>query len=175
MLSRAIRDRVLGLPLYREAPSLHTYIGAIEGEVATDGIVEAALASGRRVFCPRVVRGPDRLESYEIRSLDELIPGPRGLREPDPARARRVAEEEIGLVLVPGIAFDRRGHRIGFGAGFYDRFLGALGAPTVGLAFSLQIVHRVPCAKRDVPADWIVTEEETIDCRSTRVSLGTNR
>ena len=168
VLSQAIAERLYGLDAYRDADTVHLYIGAVEGEVATRNIAEETLARGKRVLCPRVERRPNRLESFEIRSLDELAESAHGLWEPDPARARRADDGEIDLVIVPGIVFDRRGRRIGFGAGFYDRFLAGFQSPRVALAFSLQVVAKVPHTDRDVPVDWIVTEEETIECRSAR-------
>jgi 5,10-methenyltetrahydrofolate synthetase len=167
-LSERIAARLFALEPYREARVVHLYVGAVDGEVETRAIALDALQQGKRVACPRVVRSPARLEHYEIRSLAELVESPRGLWEPDPARARPIAPAAIDVVLVPGIAFDRQGHRIGFGAGYYDRFLAAVAAPKIGLAYSLQIVERVPHSPRDVPVDWIVTEAETIPCRANR-------
>lgn len=169
-LSRTIAERLYGLDVYRDAGTVHLYIGAVEGEVGTRDIAEESLRRGKRVLCPRVERRPNRIESFEIRSLEELVESTGGLWEPDPARARRVDADEIDLVIVPGIVFDRKGRRIGFGAGFYDRFLAAFQSPKVALAFSLQVIAKVPHAERDVPVDWIVTEAETIDCRSVSES-----
>lgn len=167
-LSERIATRVFGLEIYRAARWVHLYVGAIEGEVETRAIALDALGSGKRVACPRVEPGAARLAHYEIRSLDELVAGPRGLWQPDPARCRAVSETVLDLVVVPGIAFDRFGHRLGFGAGYYDRFLDRVTAPKMGLAFSLQLAERVPHSPRDVPVDWIVTEAETIACRANR-------
>lgn len=167
-LSERIAERLADLDVYRGARIVHLYIGAVEGEVATRAIVLDALGQGKRVVCPRVVSDPPRLEHREIRSLDDLVQSPQGLWEPDPERSRPVTPAELDVILVPGIAFDRRGNRLGFGAGYYDRFLSGLVAPKVGLAFSLQIADAVPHSPRDVPVDWIVTESETIVCRANR-------
>ena len=166
--TEAIAARLERLAAWRDARVVHAYVGAIEGEVATREIVRRALAAGRRVVCPRVAWDPPRLESYAIRSLDELVEGRRGRWEPDPAHAEPVPDAALGLVVVPGLAFDRRGWRVGFGAGLYDRFLSRVDAPTVALAFSLQILDRLPVEPHDVPVDWIVTEGETIACRAIR-------
>ena len=156
------------LPLWREARVLHTYVGAVEGEVGTREVARRALAEGKTVACPRVRWSPRGLDSYAIRSLDDLVEGRRGLWEPDPARSAPVSDAELDLVLVPGLAFDRSGWRIGFGAGLYDRFLAGVDAPRVGLAFSLQIQSSLPVEPHDEPVDWIVTEGETIACRAIR-------
>jgi 5-formyltetrahydrofolate cyclo-ligase len=104
----------------------------------------------------------------EIRSLGELALSSAGLWEPDASRTDRVPEAEIDLVVVPGVAFDRTGHRLGLGGGFYDRWLPSVSAPRLGLALSLQVVERVPHTGRDQRVDWIVTESDAIDCRESR-------
>jgi 5-formyltetrahydrofolate cyclo-ligase len=166
--SKRIEERLADLDVWRGAAVVHTYVGAVQGEVATRGIVERALREGKTVVSPRVRWKPRGLDSFAIRSLDDLVEGSRGLWEPDPARAIPVDDAELDVVLVPGIAFDRRGWRIGFGAGLYDRFLARVAAPSVALAFSLQILDSLPVEPHDEPVDWIVTEGETIACRAIR-------
>ena len=166
--SKRIEDRLAGLDFWRDAAVVHTYVGAVQGEVATRGIVARALREGKTLVCPRVRWKPRGLDSFAVGSLDELTESSRGLWEPDPRRAAPVDDAELDLVLVPGIAFDRRGWRIGFGAGLYDRFLAGVTAPRVALAFSLQIQDSLPVEPHDEPVDWIVTEGETIACRAIR-------
>lgn len=166
--SAAIADRLVELPAWRSARVIHSYVGAVEGEVGTRDLVRRALAEGRTVACPRVRWSPRGLDSFAIRSLDDLVESRRGLWEPDPRRTEPVSDAELDLVVVPGLAFDRRGWRVGFGAGLYDRFLAGVDAPRVGLAFSLQIEPSLPVEPHDEPVDWIVTEGETIACRAIR-------
>ncbi|HEY7471963.1 MAG TPA: 5-formyltetrahydrofolate cyclo-ligase [Gemmatimonadota bacterium] len=166
--STAIVERLEDMPVWRDARVVHTYVGAIAGEVATRGLVRRALAEGKRVVCPRVRWRPRGLESYAIGSLDDLVESRRGLWEPDPARAEPVAVDAMDAVVVPGLAFDRSGWRIGFGAGLYDRFLSTVDAPRIALAFSLQLQDSLPVEPHDEPVDWIVTEGETIACRAIR-------
>jgi 5-formyltetrahydrofolate cyclo-ligase len=166
--SEAIADRLVDLPVWSDARVVHSYVGAVQGEVATREIVGRALADGKTVVCPRVRWNPRGLDSFSIRSLDELVESGHGLWEPGPSRADPVDPSELDVVLVPGIAFDRRGRRIGFGAGLYDRFLSGVDAPRVALAFSLQIQDSLPVEPHDEPVDWIVTEGETIACRAIR-------
>lgn len=165
--SLAIEDRIRGDQRYRDARVLHTYIDARDNEVATRSLALVTLHEGRRVVCPRALPGA-RLEHYEIGSLGDLEPGRFGLLEPRPDPARAVDPSMVELVLVPGIVFDREGFRLGFGGGYYDRFLAAIEAPSIGLAFALQLVDRVPRQAHDVPVDAIVTEREMIDCRAVR-------
>lgn len=163
-MSTAICRRVVALPVYRRAGTVHVYFGAVAGEVATTPLLEDAWASGKRVVCPRIA-SEGGLEGRAVRSLADFVPGPMGLREPDPRSTLPVEPRSIDLVVVPGLGYDRQGHRLGFGAGFYDRFLATTEAPRVGLAFSLQLVDRIPRGPGDEPVDWIVTEVEVIDCR----------
>lgn len=167
-LSLSIAERVTRLDAYRRASVVHCYVGARDGEVATRDLIARALRSGRRVICPRAERAPRRLEHYAIRSLDDLERTPLELWEPDPARARLVDPAEAELVLVPGLAFDRPGWRLGYGAGYYDRFLAGCAAEKVALAYSLQLRDAVPHEAHDVPMDRIVTEIESVDCRAAR-------
>jgi 5-formyltetrahydrofolate cyclo-ligase len=166
-LSERIAARLAEVPEFADARVVHLYIGAVGGEVATRAIALDILQAGKRLVCPRVVGG-QRLEHHEVRSLDELVESARGLWEPDPHRSPRMDPSGLDLILVPGIAFDRLGNRLGFGRGYYDRFLSALSAPKVALAFSLQIADSVPHSPLDVPVDWVVTESETIACRANR-------
>ncbi|MGH7557581.1 MAG: 5-formyltetrahydrofolate cyclo-ligase [Gemmatimonadota bacterium] len=162
-LSEAICRRAAELPPYGDAYTVHTYLGTVAGEVATLSLLEHAWAAGKRVLCPRI--GPEgRLESHEVRSTADFVDGPMGLREPDPTRAALVDPGAIDLAIVPGVGFDRRGRRIGFGAGYYDRFLATTDAIRMGLAFSLQMIGRIPQGPGDETVDWIVTQTEVIDC-----------
>ena len=167
-LSAAICGRAEGLPAYRAAGTVHAYVG-VASEVRTLPLLEDAWGAGKRVVCPRI--GSDgRLEGRQVRSPEDLVEGPRGLLEPDPETSPVVSAEEIDLVVVPGIGFDRRGGRLGFGGGYYDRFLATTGASRLGLAFSLQIVDGIPQGPGDEPVHWIVTEREIIECRGWRAS-----
>jgi 5-formyltetrahydrofolate cyclo-ligase len=167
-LSAAICGRATGLPAYRAARTVHVYVG-VASEVRTLPLLEDAWRAGKRVVCPRI--GIDgRLEGRQVRSPGELVAGPRGLREPDPETTPLVPADRIDLVVVPGVGFDRQGGRLGFGGGYYDRFLATTGASRLGLAFSLQIVDGIPQGPGDEPVHWIVTERETIECKGWRAS-----
>ena len=125
-LSAAICGRTAKMPAYRAAGTVHAYVG-VASEVRTLPLLEDAWRAGKRVVCPRI--GTDgRLEGRQVRSRGDLVAGPRGLLEPDPERTPIIPGEELDLVVVPGVGFDRRGGRLGFGGGYYDRFLSATGA-----------------------------------------------
>ena len=123
-------------------------------------MIGRALAEGKRVALPKV-KGME-LELYEIGNFDlDVAPGAWGI--PEPEHGRPVKIEDIGLIVVPGAAFDESGNRIGYGAGFYDKLLLSYRGRTAALAFELQIVTAVPADPHDIPVQKIVTEKRVID------------
>lgn len=127
---------------------------AVRGELPTDVLLAAALAAGKRVALPR--QAPGGMELRLIGRRDEAVGGPRGIPEP-PADAPRVAPEELELIVAPGLAFDRKGNRLGQGGGDYDRLLARLGAEatSVGWCHDFQLVDAVPTEAHDRPVGWI--------------------
>lgn len=167
--SAAAAARLGGLDEWTQAAVVHCFVGALAGEVRTEGLLARALAEGRRLVCPRVMpRG--RLEHREVTVLTQLENSSFGLREPSPALCPQVDAAEVDLVVVPGVGFSRDGLRLGMGGGYYDRFLSTL-PPTavrVGLAFELQLLDAVPSGieeQHDERVDLIVTELRVRRCR----------
>ena len=160
--SRGVAARAMALSEWRDADSVHLFIGALPGEVGTMALARAVLAEGKTLFCPRVAGA--ELETRHVSSRDDLVPGYRGLLEPDPAHCEQIRAESADLLLVPGLAFTESGGRLGMGSGFYDRLLAGTAAPVVALAFELQIADEVPTATHDRPVDAIVTELRLIRC-----------
>jgi len=136
---------------------------AVRGEVPTGRIRSAYLAAGAKLYYPRVT-GKGTLAFYPHREGDGWERGPYGIPEPPCPRGSRSRSTGFDLVVVPGVAFDREGRRLGHGFGYYDRFLGALpeGATLVGLAFSSHVIPEVPVDAWDVPVHALVTEEGVI-------------
>lgn len=165
---RSILRHLLALPEYREARLVHSFV-SMPGEVDTRALVKEALASGKRVAVPVVEKGRRNLRHAEIGALGDLRPeGSWGLYQPPPEHIRAVDAGEVDLVVVPGLAFDLRGNRIGFGAGYYDRFLGGVAAAKVAVAYAFQVLPSVPVTGQDVPVDVIVTEEGAHRCREVK-------
>lgn len=134
-------------------------------ETDTRPLVEHALQAGKRVLLPRVDRPARMLELRRITNLaQDIAPGQWNIPEPRPEHCAQAAAEEAEWVLVPGVAFDTQGGRLGYGGGFYDRLLPLLRPQVsrVAAAFSLQLVDQVPRGKHDLPVDRIVTESRTI-------------
>ncbi len=156
---QAILDRVLGLEAYRRAKLVHTYVSSKENEVDTRALIGTCLAQGKRVAVPVVMPGTKTLAHALIDGLDQLVVGPWGLAQPDPAAAVWLpAEARIDLVVVPGLAFDRRGHRIGWGGGYYDRFLAQVQTVKIGLCYDELVLDCIPGEPHDVPVNIVVAE-----------------
>ncbi|MDN5347099.1 MAG: 5-formyltetrahydrofolate cyclo-ligase [Clostridia bacterium] len=162
--SRLIAAHLQALPEWREAAVVMLYV-AFRKEVETSGLICAALKEGKRVAVPVCVKGRRELVPSEVLSFPgDLSPGTWGILEPRPDTFRPLAPETIDLVVVPGVAFDRRGNRLGYGAGYYDNFLSKLkpGARAVALAFGFQVVETTYPDAHDLPVDLIVTEDGVI-------------
>ncbi len=159
--SSAIIKRLLHLEEYEKAKTIMFYIG-INKEVKTEEAVKAALAAGKNVAVPVSDLENGRIMPVKLTSLTALKPGAYGILEP--AGGKEVDAKEIELVVVPGLAFDGEGNRIGYGLGFYDRFLRNISAKRIALAYEIQIVDRVIATENDVQMDLIVTDERVISC-----------
>jgi 5-formyltetrahydrofolate cyclo-ligase len=155
----AVADALLALPEVRAAPVVLGFV-PFGTEIPLEPALERVLASGKRLLVPYV--DGERLRAAAVASLEELAPGFRGIREP--VRRTPVDPGEAGVVLVPGVAFDATGRRLGYGGGFYDAFLAALGrgAPRVGVCFDVQVVEEVPAGPGDERVDVVVTERRVI-------------
>jgi 5-formyltetrahydrofolate cyclo-ligase len=154
--------RLLALPLFQAATTVALY-AAQAGEVPTDGLLAAALASGKTVCFPLVPREGRVLEFRAVRHRSELAPaGPLAIPEPSTA-SPEVPLASIELFVVPGLGFTHAGHRLGRGGGYYDATLAAAspGSQRVALAFSEQLLPELPLTPGDVPVDVVVTEAES--------------
>lgn len=156
--SERVIARLAGREAYRLAGCIACYV-SVRNEVHTHSLIDFARVSGKRVAVP--VALPNRMLVHrEIRSLAELKPSTLGLLEPSGETSRVVPPEAFDVIVVPGLAFDRAGNRIGFGAGYYDRFLSLTPAIKIGLAFDFQLFDRLPADDRDVAMDLVITESE---------------
>ena len=161
-LAALITDRVLATPEIEGATSVLAF-SSIRSEVPTRGLLEAILASSRTLLLPYVA-DDGALRAAVVRSLDELEPGYR--RIPEPRHRFPVDARMASVAIVPGVAFDLTGARLGYGGGFYDAFLGAMpDVPRIGVCFEMQIVDAVPVLDHDERVDAIATEERLIRCR----------
>ncbi|PLX86352.1 MAG: 5-formyltetrahydrofolate cyclo-ligase [Desulfuromonas sp.] len=157
-LSLKIQERLLSLHCYAEAGSLALYC-AVNNEVATEGLGRSALAAGKQVYYPRI--SGSTLAFGRVLSLDQLSPGCFGI--PEPPEGEIVNAAAIDLILVPGVAFDLRGHRLGYGRGYYDRALKEHGSSlAIGLAYDFQLVDSLPVESHDRSLTAVITETRTL-------------
>ncbi len=160
--SRAIQKRVTGLEAVRSASTLMAYL-SFGSEVLTDGLIRWCWGEGKRVVVPVCLPENRELIACRIDGFDELETGHYGIRAPKEGLLRPVEGGNIDVILVPALAFDRRGYRIGYGGGYYDRFLPqAPRGVKIGVAFASQIIAKIPEDGHDLPVDMIVTEKEVI-------------
>jgi 5,10-methenyltetrahydrofolate synthetase len=160
-MSEQVARRVFELAAWRDARCVLAY-AAFGSEVATDSITARLLAEGKSLVLPRV--GDDGLVLHRIDDPErDLVAGVWGIPEPDPARPE-VGPDAVELFLLPGVAFDARGHRLGYGRGYFDRALAGVPGEKVALAFDGQVVDKVPVGPQDVPVDWVVTPTRVIRC-----------
>ena len=160
--SSSIIRRLIGLGDLRKASTLMVFL-SFGSEILTDDLLRWGWETGKRMVIPLCHPGERGLTPCLLGSVAELEIGHYGIREPKTENIRPVPREEIDAILVPAVAFDRQGYRVGYGGGYYDRFLPEVPrAVRIGAAFSCQIVTEISEDPHDVPVDRIVTEDETI-------------
>ncbi|MBI4173545.1 MAG: phosphoribosylamine--glycine ligase [Candidatus Aenigmarchaeota archaeon] len=153
------------LPGYRNAKSILFYVSA-GTEVHTHDLIMQAVKAGKQVVVPSVNAQQQVLELAEIKSFWELAPGNYGILEPKPEYRRPFDPGRAELAIIPGLAFDWNGNRLGRGKGYFDRLLPQLHCPKIALAYAAQLVEVVPATFRDARVDKIVTESGVIECNS---------
>lgn len=160
----AIRERLFRLPEFRKAGIILFYV-SVRGEVRTDRMISESLRKGKKILVPFPKPKEKELLISEIHDLNELQPGAFGI--PVPQNPKDFPLDKIDLVIIPGIAFDPAGNRIGYGIGFYDRFLKKLrkNVPLVALAYDFQLVSHIPTDRMDVKVHKIITEKGVISCK----------
>ncbi|MGN0070407.1 MAG: 5-formyltetrahydrofolate cyclo-ligase [Atopobiaceae bacterium] len=154
-----IREAVEALPEYEAADLVLAYVSFAD-EIDTHRIIEDALAEGKTVAVPKCMKG-HTLSFYTISSLADLVPGVMGILEPVPDKEHLVTPAMCkgSVCLVPGLVFDGEGYRIGYGAGYYDRFLAFYMGEKLGLARSMQVSSNpLPRGAHDIHVDTLVTD-----------------
>lgn len=154
--SEAACLKILEHPAYKLSKLIFCY-RAITHEADTEDIINKAISDGKRIAYPYVL-GNSRMVALEPADSDAWETGVLGLKMPNPARSKLIAPEDLDLVIVPGLAFDVNGGRLGRGAGYYDRFLKKTGAVRIGFCFSFQVVEQVPLEAHDALMQSLVTD-----------------
>ncbi len=162
--SRSIAERLYSLPAYRDARVVMFFI-TFGSEVDTRPMVEETIKKGKMALAPKpVVKRRELIPSQILDWERDLVPGAYNIPEPTEKTLRPVGPEAIDLMIVPGVAFDQKGNRLGYGGGYYDRFFQHLKpqTPLVAPAFELQLLQEVPVEKWDRRVDMIITEKRVI-------------
>ncbi|MHB8128528.1 MAG: 5-formyltetrahydrofolate cyclo-ligase [Mobilitalea sp.] len=162
--NRAIRERLFQIPRYRSSDFLFTFV-SFQSEVDTIEIIRQAFLDHKKVYVPRVE--DHGMEFYEIHSLEGMTTSNFGVLEPPKKdEYRYIGTKEPKLMLLPGLAFDYSGNRIGFGAGYYDQYLTAHKKEhfyNIALAYDFQVLESIPAEQFDVKADAILTQTQLFE------------
>jgi 5-formyltetrahydrofolate cyclo-ligase len=154
-----IYNKVINSKEYEEASCIFIYV-SYQNEVDTHEIIKTALGQGKTICVPKIISLKEGMKVLQIKDFNELKPSAYGILEP----TQDLEENEVipDLVYTPGVAFDLKGGRIGYGGGFYDRFLKDLKAdvPKIALAYSFQIFDSVPMDETDQRVDCVISELE---------------
>lgn len=169
-----IRSKLIDLKDFRECDMLFTYV-SFGSEVDTIAIIESAFKYNKKLFVPRVEANKGlNMNFYEIHSIDGLIRSKFGILEPDVRTHDKYVSTEKStnpsdkrkLMLLPGLAFDKQGNRIGYGAGYYDRYLEANDDfIKIALAYDFQVMEHFATNRYDISADYIITPETVYTCK----------
>lgn len=162
-IDRQAKSRIIGQKLFEQAAVIKAktilFYASLPGEVDTFAMITKAFELKKHICLPLVVEHQRKMIPTLTNTMADLEKGPYGIVQPRADKSRTVALSDIDAVIVPGLAFDRSNHRLGRGAGYYDRFLPELLADTatIGLAFDFQILERLPVEEHDVPLSCVIT------------------
>lgn len=162
--STKIKQSLYSLTEFKKAKNIMFYV-SFDNEVDTQEIIKELLAKKEKeVVVPYVIKGSKNLQLSELKNFNELEPKTFGILEPKEANIKNFDINKLDLVIVPGIVFDKNGHRIGYGFGYYDRFLKKLNknAIKIGLTFEFQLVDKIPEEMHDVPMNIIISENRIL-------------
>ncbi|ARD46798.1 5-formyltetrahydrofolate cyclo-ligase [Sporosarcina sp. P37] len=165
--SAAITDKVLASDEFKYAQTIGITLSRFP-EVDTHRLIEIAWQAGKRIAIPRCISSTREMDFRLIDSFDQTEIVYMDLKEPKIDMTRPVKPEEIDLQIVPGVVYSKAGYRIGFGGGYYDRYLVNFPYETISLAFHCQIRDNIKVEPHDVPVSYIYTDEHIIDCQKVR-------
>lgn len=156
--SKEIKEKLFLMPDFINAKTVAFYV-SFDNEVFTHSMIKELLGK-KRILVSKVM--DNEIIFSEIINFNELKPGKFGILEP--VDINKADYNEIDLIIVPGIVFDKKGHRIGYGYGMYDKLLKKIKCKKIGLAFGMQLIREIPKDEYDVAVDKIITEKEVISC-----------
>ncbi len=151
--------------MYKNARQLLCYM-ALPDEVSCDAVIQRAFNDKKRVAVPYCTNRDGDMEFYYISSFDDLTIGSYNIREPNPNKCPKVVNFGDSILLAPGVAFDKCGNRLGYGKGYYDRFLEKFTFNSVGLCYNTLVIDHINGDRHDVPVEYIITEFGITDCKN---------
>ncbi|SFU43861.1 5-formyltetrahydrofolate cyclo-ligase [Clostridium sp. DSM 8431] len=158
-----IKEKLEGMDFFNKANNIFIYVG-FGSEINTIDYINEFLKMGKRIFVPRTNEENKTMDAVEIKSLDSLVKSGK-YQILEPSKEIKAAEKsDLDLVILPGVAFDDKGGRVGYGAGYYDKYLKGLSEdiPKAALCYDFQLIDKVPMEEHDVRADYIITEKRFI-------------
>lgn len=159
-----IASRVENLWAFREAETLLAY-ASLPLEVGTHELIQKAKKLGKRVALPLCIQESHRMEFYIVNDESDLAEGAYGIMEPDTEKCEKLSDMTSSVCIVPALAFDKSGYRLGFGKGYYDRFLSSYKGKTIGIIYTDFIVDALPHGRYDKKVDFIVSENRMINLK----------
>lgn len=166
-LDSKISDRLSNTWQYKGCEVLLTYVST-EIEVDTREIISRALADGKRVAVPRCIDNTRLMDFYFIKDFDDLESGYMGVLEPIPEKCEKMTDFSKGLCIVPALMFDLYGYRLGYGKGYYDRFLSNFCGETLGLCYNRCVREKLPHGKFDKCVERIITQSRIITVKNAK-------
>ncbi|WP_303970174.1 5-formyltetrahydrofolate cyclo-ligase [Sporosarcina ureae] len=165
--SASIVEKVLASDEFKYAETIGITLSRFP-EVDTHHLIEVAWQAGKRIAIPRCIDSTREMDFRLIDSFDQTEVVYMDLKEPKIELTESVKPEEIDLQIVPGVVYSETGYRIGFGGGYYDRYLINFPFETISLAFDCQIRDNIDIEEHDIPVSYIYTDEHIIDCQKAR-------
>ena len=160
-LDRAIQEKLFEIKELTEAKTVLCYMST-PTEVETRGIITKLFSQNKDVAVPRCVDDSRDMEFFRIDSLDQTVKRTFGVFEPDPNECERLRDFRNSVCILPGLGFDKEGFRLGYGKGYYDRFLSMYCGPKIGICYENCFFEKLPHGFYDIPTDIVVTEKRII-------------
>lgn len=156
-MDRELFNKLINLDLYKEAKNIFIYL-SFGSEIDTKPIIDRALEEGKEVYIPKVYKINKEMKAIRLNTFEDLEKNSMGILEPKDD-FNFIDKEKIDLIIVPGAVFDFKGNRIGYGGGYYDRFLSNIKDKRnkIVLAYNLQIVDNIEAEEHDIKVDYIIT------------------
>lgn len=166
-LSKKVIENLAEMDYYKNAKTIFTFI-SFGSEIDTHEFIKKGISEDKRMLVPVTFHQNREMKPSLLKNFNDLEIGYYNILTPKKESIEYIDPKEIDLVIVPGAAFDKEGYRVGYGGGFYDRFLSekiSPDVPKIAIGFDLQIIPQVPREEFDFPVDYIVTESGIIECK----------